>query len=203
MEAKHTPGPWEIGDYDEELQAVRIRAGGFVPLTPAVALAAGLDKPRAYSNARLIAAAPELLEALQGLLDCHRCPGLHAVAGHCPWCDAARAAIAQAAENKMDRIMTLRDLWETIGDCNAGVVRNDRGNGSAGPAFIDADAVADCGDTPLTAVGEDEDEEAWELARHAHQSLRLDPPAIVCTGEEQHPAGEYLSSNPYQAIYSV
>jgi hypothetical protein len=62
--AKHTPGPWEIGDYDEELQAVRIRAGGFVPLTPAVALAAGLDKPRAYSNARLIAAAPELLEAL-------------------------------------------------------------------------------------------------------------------------------------------
>jgi len=63
--AKHTPGPWEIGDYDEELQAVRIRAGGFVPLTPAVALAAGLDKPRAYSNARLIAAAPDLLSELE------------------------------------------------------------------------------------------------------------------------------------------
>ncbi|MFA5379215.1 MAG: hypothetical protein WC455_25895 [Dehalococcoidia bacterium] len=100
-------------------------------------------------------------------------------------------------------IVTLRDLWETIGDCNAGVVRNDRGNGSAGPAYIDAATVADCADIPLRPVGEDEDEEAWELARHAHQSLRLDPPTIVCTGEEQHPAGEYLSSNPYQAIYSV
>jgi hypothetical protein len=65
MSAKHTPGPWELksegwkGQFiygtDEHAKGVRFIAK------------VSLDFDGAEANARLIAAAPELLEALKGL----------------------------------------------------------------------------------------------------------------------------------------
>ena len=62
--SKHTPGPWEIGPGrgDVLLDEYEIQpANGRGP----IALASGLD------DARLIAAAPDLLEALRNWLDAH------------------------------------------------------------------------------------------------------------------------------------
>ena len=50
------------------------------------------EQPMAWHNARLIAAAPDLLEALEGLLDLHSDDLQHAG----PAWDAASAAIAKA-----------------------------------------------------------------------------------------------------------
>ena len=55
---KHTPGPWSV-DHNINVMA----AGGFVAFP---GISAGFDQK---ANARLIAAAPELLEALQALED--------------------------------------------------------------------------------------------------------------------------------------
>lgn len=53
---KHTPGPWAVS---LGMRTIQVIAGSF-------RLAIGIDK-EAEANARLIAAAPELLEALKGL----------------------------------------------------------------------------------------------------------------------------------------
>jgi hypothetical protein len=47
--AKHTPGPWQLGDCS--------------------LVWTERDKEMSVANARLIAAAPELLEALEGIID--------------------------------------------------------------------------------------------------------------------------------------
>jgi hypothetical protein len=81
--AKHTPGPWRYTKHavDEDYMLVFCGSDG--------------DNLRGYcgeANARLIAAAPELLEALVNLLAVHECQGgtkYHAG-------DIARAAIAKA-----------------------------------------------------------------------------------------------------------
>ena len=91
MNAKHTPGPWTIGD--ENNQHVEICIGDAV---------ANLDRQDRYglhmvfsreemlANAHLIAAAPKLLEALENMMD----GGLE---GPTPQAiDMARAAIAKA-----------------------------------------------------------------------------------------------------------
>lgn len=63
-QAKHTPGPWKVcghdvaGDYDHFKEGVR------------VAISTICEKEERDANARLIASAPELLDALQSLLDC-------------------------------------------------------------------------------------------------------------------------------------
>lgn len=63
-QAKHTPGPWKVcghdvsGDYDHFEEGVR------------VAISTICEKEEQDANAHLIASAPELLEALQSLLDC-------------------------------------------------------------------------------------------------------------------------------------
>ena len=100
--SKHTPGPWSVGEVSHRKQRVDIdslhadqtlghqtwrglaRAYGCEDM-PAEGTAAML------ANARLIAAAPELLEALQSVLDnCLDSAGL--CAAHAK----ARAAIAKA-----------------------------------------------------------------------------------------------------------
>jgi Zn finger protein HypA/HybF involved in hydrogenase expression len=54
------------------------------------------------SNARLIAAAPELLDAMKAIVAvCPECHGANDFTVHgehveCPWCESARAAIAKA-----------------------------------------------------------------------------------------------------------
>jgi hypothetical protein len=57
----HTPGPWELDDYDERCNGWAIRGD---ELQVAVALYLG-GTALAKRNARLIAAAPELLQELK------------------------------------------------------------------------------------------------------------------------------------------
>ena len=70
MKTKHTPGPWTVGpwfDNDGQPEIIIEHVTPHGNLVPAVALG-GLVGQEA--NARLIAAAPELLDALRGLLRC-------------------------------------------------------------------------------------------------------------------------------------
>lgn len=69
---KHTPGPWAIGkNHDAESEDFIIRQGDD-PDSPAIASAfvdhIGLTEEESMANARLIAAAPELLAALERLV---------------------------------------------------------------------------------------------------------------------------------------
>lgn len=60
MKQKHTPGPWRIGDASQTIFGPRIDG----PI-PAETIASMI---RNKANARLIAAAPEMLEVLNELL---------------------------------------------------------------------------------------------------------------------------------------
>ena len=98
----HTPGPWQV--LPEECDKPYIRVRGTVPgtrfrvanvLTPVYAGVHEREADETRANARLIAAAPELLEALRAV---------DVLFGHLArdstqrtWLDNARAAIAKAA----------------------------------------------------------------------------------------------------------
>lgn len=100
-EFKGTPGPWLVTEIDDddlsEQSSTMIAAGDTVIacVGPSVHTLLGIDK----NNAHLIAAAPELLEALQLLMA--EQTGGNKSCGHngftcmCPY-DKARAAIAKA-----------------------------------------------------------------------------------------------------------
>lgn len=85
--SKHTPGPWETNRFHAILGGTEIQyvnGSG----RPQVALACVVEEGSQEANARLISAAPELLEALRGVLR---------VADRATdEFDAARAAIAKA-----------------------------------------------------------------------------------------------------------
>jgi 2-oxo-4-hydroxy-4-carboxy--5-ureidoimidazoline (OHCU) decarboxylase len=97
--AKHTPGPWSamvIGrnnmDRGTVMVATTYRDGMAIDC-----FNSGSTFAESAANAHLIAAAPELLEALQRLLnEAH--PNQQYVNGH-PAAEAARAAIAKATGN--------------------------------------------------------------------------------------------------------
>lgn len=110
--AGHTPGPWTVSELDGRVigpvrTLVDTSSGTEVPQLQAVARV--LDRigdrlGEAKANARLIAAAPDLLEALQ-LVSLARTRGelcwcdvitLARSHEHSPACLAARAAIAKA-----------------------------------------------------------------------------------------------------------
>ncbi len=63
--SKHTKGPWTASGFDEEYtDQINIKGDGFY-----VAAAIWMGNPgEQEANARLIAAAPELLEALEAVL---------------------------------------------------------------------------------------------------------------------------------------
>lgn len=70
----HTPGPWEV-DESGDVRQVRPRtdaerAAGQCAGYRVAILASGPADPSDGANARLIAAAPEMLEALQMLISC-------------------------------------------------------------------------------------------------------------------------------------
>jgi hypothetical protein len=75
MTTKFTPGPWEITRYDDE--NTTIQSTGPVhwiqpkhrPILPAAAITSGYSKGESEANAKLIAAAPDLLEAAQNLVN--------------------------------------------------------------------------------------------------------------------------------------
>ena len=62
MTLKHTPGPWRIGDAGKTIFGPKVE--GLLPVTVA-RVAGGSIATGHLPNARLIAAAPELLEALK------------------------------------------------------------------------------------------------------------------------------------------
>jgi hypothetical protein len=71
-ETKHTPGPWEVDEddrpgmsYNRQIIAKANNPAGYGTVC---FMAHGWDGGQDKANARLIAAAPELLEALRGLL---------------------------------------------------------------------------------------------------------------------------------------
>ena len=101
MDAKYTPGPWNIGSSDLPVSRMSIHCGGHKDSCHStVALMVsrgviGISHDEEFANARLIAAAPELLEALE---DCvavmdRELAGLKAIQ---PELSSARAAIAKA-----------------------------------------------------------------------------------------------------------
>jgi hypothetical protein len=66
MNTQHTPGPWELIPASSVCPwpaVIRGKTGGF--------LVHGISKQLCDADARLIAAAPELLEALQHLMVAH------------------------------------------------------------------------------------------------------------------------------------
>jgi len=83
MTTQHTPGPWRIGD------------AGFTVFGPpkSGALPETIAPVKNRANARLIAAAPELLEALEALLNRDLAPPLEKIGAVYV---NARAAIAKA-----------------------------------------------------------------------------------------------------------
>lgn len=102
MEAKHTPGPWEAVDK-------RPHCAGFSIFHDAQFVAFVGDSDHltpAAANAILIAAAPELLEALQAVLRSFPTDGDMRAAGWeqteidlaCRDYEAARAAVAKATQ---------------------------------------------------------------------------------------------------------
>jgi hypothetical protein len=70
-EAKHTEGPWSIGaetDFIQDCLYVPINADSIGTLEIGLVNTAD-DQDQGTANARLIAAAPDLLEAAKGVLD--------------------------------------------------------------------------------------------------------------------------------------
>ena len=101
MDAKYTPGPWNIGSSDLPVSRMSIHCKGHKDSCHStVALMVsrgviGISHDEEFANARLIAAAPDLLEALK---DCvavmdRELAGLKAIQ---PELSSARAAIAKA-----------------------------------------------------------------------------------------------------------
>lgn len=88
---KHTPGPWEAcerGDYEDFDGNSNVILGD----DRRIAVVQNNGSEEAEANAYLVAAAPDLLEALASLLRKVECGS----ALHCSLCDQARAAIAKA-----------------------------------------------------------------------------------------------------------
>ena len=88
MEYKHTPGPWRIEE-GKYYACIRTDAGVIADMRTV-----GNTVPN-IGNTHLIAAAPDLLEALQRLVEIEDGPGM-AVIGWSEALEAARDAIAKA-----------------------------------------------------------------------------------------------------------
>ena len=87
--ATHTPGPWQLHNAQYPAQpAVRARTGDLV-----AKLNNGLSDPLVQANARLIAAAPDLLAALKEVRGCPQAAPWLVRTG--AW-DLLNAAIAKA-----------------------------------------------------------------------------------------------------------
>ncbi len=65
---KHTPGPWFVNGHENYTKYVEARIGGGL-LQEVAACGPTEQQEQQEANARLMAAAPELLEALQGMIE--------------------------------------------------------------------------------------------------------------------------------------
>ena len=70
--AKHTPGPWVVRTIDQSLATVETQDGEYIICNAAQLRGDDWKTEHAErkANARLIAAAPELLDALQSIAEC-------------------------------------------------------------------------------------------------------------------------------------
>ena len=79
MAVKHTPGPWVVDEPDKHGQA--IVSSEHTEIATCWHHCVGAIEKEMHANARLIAAAPDLLEALR------------IAAGHLVWCSNAKPGI--------------------------------------------------------------------------------------------------------------
>lgn len=95
MNTKHTPGPWHLNHFEKFPASIHC-AGGYVAQATSGSMFELTEEQR-HANARLIAAAPELLEALKNLDDAVNEPslGIDIVEAS----NKARAAIAKATQS--------------------------------------------------------------------------------------------------------
>lgn len=92
MNTKHTPGPWS---YDSEGYVYGGEQG--LIITDPSCSNPDISADQNEANARLIAAAPELLTALENVIQFHYGnKGLRGECDHIGWVRVARAAIAKA-----------------------------------------------------------------------------------------------------------
>ena len=108
METKHTPGPWRVVNYQDKHDVPRVVSdkGGIAVLCINRYLGAAGPSKQEQINAALIAAAPELLEALKEIAELNTMypPNYNTMteAQKCEWTHygkfavIARAAIAKA-----------------------------------------------------------------------------------------------------------
>lgn len=105
MTAKHTPGPWVVRTIDQSLATVETQDGEYIICTAAQLRWDDWKTEHAErkANARLIAAAPELLEAAKLVLEWYEAEDNHSGTDfyqRMQMCrdseDAIRAAIAKA-----------------------------------------------------------------------------------------------------------
>lgn len=98
QEAKHTPGPWRLGEIrDDQIDIDAKRHGALARVAWLMDedKLLGKNSPEQEANARLIAAAPELLEALEDL-ECEASAELDPTTSLNIAIECARAAIAKA-----------------------------------------------------------------------------------------------------------
>lgn len=97
MSTTYTPGPWyHVGGTDQRKAPFIRKVGDSVPGTMAIAQVHNRGSYSEYlANARLISAAPDLLEALQYVLDTHVFAGNDGEEAN----NRARAAIAKATKD--------------------------------------------------------------------------------------------------------
>lgn len=95
MSAKHTPGPWRVMNHPRVMHVDSdVSVGSGANGMASVAWITG-GKPRTNEDARLLAAAPDLLAALERLLYRPEAHGQICKTDPCPECEA-RAAIRKA-----------------------------------------------------------------------------------------------------------
>lgn len=97
MTTTHTPGPWFLSDEDSPLLSGA--DGAYIAqVFSRTNCDIGSLRSNYAADARLIASAPELLDALQGLIGslAKLKSGDYVVGRDSVWLDAARAAIARA-----------------------------------------------------------------------------------------------------------
>lgn len=89
QEMKHTPGPWEVGDLDQNSQ--RIVRSEHIEICTCWHHCVGSIEKQMEANARLIAAAPEMYEALKAAEE-----WLSGWASAEPYLETIRAALLKA-----------------------------------------------------------------------------------------------------------
>jgi hypothetical protein len=96
MNAKHTPGPWTVAEYEDEAYIVDRDGHSAQGITSVRLSGAGMNYSEALANAHLVAASPDLLEALEELSDLMQGVIDGDYKPDCLTLQPARAAIAKA-----------------------------------------------------------------------------------------------------------